>query len=239
MTKLISIFLFLLLSSCLAQEQGEEASPTLAEQLQERKAAFLEKAPQSTIDLYQSGIDRLNEIGLPDQALKLGDTAPNIELNIRGELVPLKTLLQNNHLILTFYRGGWCPYCLIQLKEYEKFYPEFKKLGAELVALAPDQLQEIERTKRKLELSYPLHSDLNHQVARQLGLVYQLDPAIAEAYEQAGLNLQQFQGNDKNELPLSATYIISRDGKVVFRFVDADYTKRAEPSAILEALKAL
>jgi peroxiredoxin len=211
----------------------------LAEMLSQKKKTFTEKMPKEVVELHEKNIQTLKASGLAKKALNVGDKAPDVEVNVGGELHPLSHLYPSGAVVLKFYRGGWCPYCLTELAYYEKLHEDFKKAGARIIALAPDKKEAVAKTKKDRSLSFDITSDTGHAIARKFGLVYKLDSEIAKSLKKNGIDLAAFQGNDKNELAIPATYVIGKDGKIGFAFIDADYRVRAEPSVVLEAVKKI
>lgn len=211
--------------------------PSLQAQLNARREAWSEKADADTKATYQQGIETLREQGVTEQAIKQGQKAPDFSLpNATGETVQLSQLLENGPVVLTWYRGGWCPYCNIQLQTYQQVLPKIKEYDATLVAVSPELPDKSLSTKEKNELDFVVLSDQGNEVAKQYGLVYTLPQPVQEKFK-GKLDLAAYNGDDSGQLPLAATYVIDRDGQVVYSFVDADYRKRAEPTAILQALE--
>jgi peroxiredoxin len=141
-------------------------------------------------------------------------------------------------VILTWYRGGWCPYCNITLHYLQEYLPQFQAAGANLLALTPELPDSSLNTSEKHSLKFAVLSDLHNGVAKEYGIVFTLIEEVATAY-QNGFGLHEYNGDESNELPLSATYIIDQDGIVRWAFLDKDYRNRAEPADILVALKGL
>jgi len=221
------------------KEQNLAATATLKSQLDEKKQAFLDKAPAEKIEAYQRGVDGLAESGLLDQALHEGDQAISFTLdNATGKAVSLQTYLNQGPVVLVWYRGGWCPYCNITLHYLQEKLPEFQALGANLIALTPELPDKSLDTQEKNQLEFEVLTDLNNEVARAYGIVFQLPEEVSELYKQS-FDLEAYNGNDSDELPLAATYVIDTDGTIRYAFLDADYRNRAEPDEILVALRTL
>ncbi len=215
----------------------EETS--LQDELDVKKKAFNEKAPEAKKKMYAKGIESVANSGVLEKALQVGDAAPNFTLtNATGEKISLIEQLKKGPVVLTWYRGGWCPYCNITLNRLQKELPKFRKLGANLLALSPELPDSSISTKEKNELTFEVLSDLGNKVARDYGVVYKLPDPVAEAY-QNGFDLHKYNGDESDELPLSATYVIAQDGIIKFAFLDAEYRNRAEPSEIIKVLESL
>lgn len=210
---------------------------SLKAQLDSRKDAFGAKAPADVKKTYAEGIQAVVDSGVVQHAKQVGDTAPDFSLtNAAGETVQLSDVLKEGPVVLTWYRGGWCPYCNLALRAMQKELPNFQAQGATLMALTPELPDESMSTTEKDELEFEVLSDLNNTVARDYGIVYTLTDGVASIYEEK-FGLSAHNGSDSDELPLAATYVISQDGTISYAFLDADYRNRAEPSDITAALQ--
>ena len=219
-------------------EVAEEAAK-LSTILDEKKQRFLEKADRTKIADYDKGLQSVEDSGILESALNVGDEAPDFSLiNQTGEVVSLYQTLEDGPVILTWYRGGWCPYCNITLAFLQEKLPEFEDAGAQLLALTPELPDSSMSTAEKHELSFDVLSDVGNVIAREYGVVFELTEAVATRY-QNGFNLHAFNGDESNELPLAATYIIDTDGVIKYAFLDVDYRNRAEPAVMLEILGGL
>jgi len=216
-----------------------DLAPSLAAQLKEKKDAFMAKAPQEKIDSYEAGLQAIRDAGVPEMAINTTDTAPDFTLsNALGESVSLKEQLANGPVVLTWYRGGWCPYCNITLHYLQEQLPKFKMAGATLIALTPEVPDSSLSTAEKHSLEFEVLSDVGNKVAREYGIVFDLTPDVAQAYQKS-FDLEAFNGDDSYQLPLAATYIIDTNGIVRYAFIDADYRNRAEPMELLKVLSLL
>ncbi len=212
---------------------------SLKKQLDQKKAEFNKKAPEEKKRIYQEGIDAVVATGILDKAIQVGDTAPDFSLkNALGKEVSLYSELKKGPVVLTWYRGGWCPYCNITLHELQQELPNFKAAGANLLALTPEVPDQSMSTSEKHELEFEVLSDVANLIGKKYGIVYTLTPEVAQIYQEA-FGLHQYNGDDSNELPLAATYVIDTDGVVRYAFLDAEYRNRAEPSEILKAVKKI
>ena len=207
--------------------------------LDEVRQASASKFTDEKKKIYADGISSVANSGVLDSALKVGDKANNFTLkNALNESVTLYNELKNGPVVLTWYRGGWCPYCNITLHALQEKLPEFKKEGATLLALTPELPDNSLSTSEKNNLEFTVLSDLENTIGKAYGVVYTLTDDVATIYN-AGFGLNKVNGDISNTLPLAATYVIDTNGIITYAFLDADYTQRAEPSEILSALKQL
>lgn len=222
-----------------SEQGGSEGERPLEAKLKSLTDNFAKKASPESLEAYEAGIKEVAESAVMNTALKAGQQAPDFSLHdIQGNTIRLSDLLKQGPVVLTWYRGGWCPYCNIQLREYQTHLEDFKSLGATLVAISPQKPDRSLATSNTNSLSFPVLSDTNNKVASQYGLTYKLPDSVAKSFK-GRLDLSEYNGTDSNELPITATYIINKDGKIAQAILDADYRKRAEPTDITAALKAI
>ncbi|MFK8182419.1 MAG: peroxiredoxin-like family protein [Phormidesmis sp.] len=213
---------------------------SLASQLKEFQAEFLQKAPEEAVSVMQKATTDLELSGIINNSLKVGEAAPDFTLpNAVGENVKLSELLSNGPVIINFYRGEWCPYCNIELHAFQQLLPEFQQVNAQLVAISPSLPTKALTMQEKHELAFPVLSDVGNKVARSYGLVFTLDAALRPLYKGFGLDIPGHNGDESYELPVPATYVIDTTGIVRYAYANADYTQRAEPAEVLAAVKAL
>ena len=216
-----------------------EGKPSLQEQLDARRASFEKLATEEMKTAFEQGVQEVGDSGALETAKEVGDAAPDFTLpNQDGDDVTLSELLKAGPVVLTWYRGGWCPYCNLQLQAYQESLPKWKELGAQLVAISPETPDFVDQTVLKDKLTFTVLSDTGNKVARTYGVVYTL-PMIVQEQFKGHLDLSKYNGDITNELPLAVTYVIDSEGVIRYAFVDKDYRKRAEPRAITEALEAL
>ena len=171
-------------------------------------------------------------------ALRKGQGAPMFGLpDAQGQLVALRNLLDRGPVIVTFYRGGWCPYCNIALRALQSQLPQIKQCGATLVAISPELPDQSLSTQEKLALAFHVLSDRDNEVARRFGLVYRVSDAARVRLLALGRDLVAHNGTRSWELPITATYVINQNAIIVFDHLDADYRNRLEPSSIIDALE--
>ncbi len=182
----------------------------------------------------------LKDSRIAERALAAGNDAVDFTLpNARGEQVSSEALRQQGPLVVSFYRGGWCPYCGLELKALQSVNAEIEALGARLIAISPQLPDESLSTAEKNQLEFEVLSDVNSKVADQYGLTFSLDEDLRPIYKNWGADVAVVNDDPDCKLPLPATYVISQDGKIVHSFVEEDYTERLEPDEILNALRDL
>lgn len=172
--------------------------------------------------------------------VKIGDTLPALSLKSSdGKDIDLKSLYSKQPIVLTFYRGGWCPFCVTSLKSFQDKMQEATALGATIVAVSPESPEELSKTSAKANLAYTLLSDSNGSAINALGLAFSLDERTQSKYKGYGVDLSKRNADGKWELPHPATLVIDTKGVVRYAYVNADYTKRATPDDVLTAVKKL
>lgn len=196
----------------------------------------LSAADRATMEKAQQELARR----LPDPGLDVGERAPDFSIpNAFGKQVRLYRLLEQGPVVLTFYRGAWCPYCNLELKALRDALPEIKEQGALLVAVTPQQPDK--SLKQITEDGYPFEilSDLDDTVMKAYNLYFEVSDELDAIYRKMGLNLEDFNGQGRRGLPVPGTFVIDQEGIVQAAFADVDYTKRMEPAEVVSVLKAL
>ncbi|WSQ15243.1 AhpC/TSA family protein [Streptomyces sp. NBC_01231] len=213
---------------------------TLNAELHAFYTARQQQIPADIRQVMRRAGQELADSGQADRALAVGGQAPDFRLpSATGECVSLTGLLAAGPVVLTFYRGAWCPYCNIALRALQQHHDEITARGARLVAVSPQIPDQSLSLTEKHQLAFSVLSDVGSDAAKQYGLAFDLPDDLAAVYDRLGFDLQRVNGGHPRTLPLPATYVIDREGVIRWAFVDADYTKRAEPSDLLAALDAL
>jgi len=213
---------------------------SLEQELAAFKAEFSRTAPAGRAALYEAKIEELRADFALERAVTVDEIAPDFALpDAVGKSIVLKDLLRAGPVVLTFYRGGWCPYCNIQLRAYQSVQPQISALGARLVAISPQIPDNSLDTVNKNALTFDVLSDVGNEVARNYGLVFSLPEEIRAALRSNNKALPSINGDESWELPVPATYVVARDGRVALAYVEVDYRKRLEPEALLTCLKSL
>ena len=216
-------------------------STTAFQQALTATAQYLATAlPPAAARSLEVGLARTELAGTARHALAAGQPAPNFTLpDASGRPQILTELLEQGPVVLTFYRGNWCPYCSVQLRAYQQALPELARHGATLVAVSPQTPDFTSLTASEKELTFPVLSDADNAVARRYGLAYGVGPEVAGALRDVGIDLANYNGTDADELPLTATFLIGTDGVIAWAQVEADFKRRPGPAALLAALARL
>ena len=211
---------------------------SLKEQLAKYRIGWHQRVPAERQAIMQRHIEQLRNGAIAQTMLRVGDRAPAIVLvNAKGESVDVGGLLEHGPVIATFYRGGWCPYCNLQLKAFQEVLPEIAAAGASLVAISPEKPDDTLSTAEKNALTFEVLSDVGQKVGRAFGLVYEFTDELKSAYQSFGLDVPTRNGAPGEwALPVSATYVIDRHGIVVYAYTDVDYRDRADPRDVLMIL---
>lgn len=214
-------------------------STTLSQQLEEYRAGWMQRVPAERRAAMERHIAHLSETGIGRSAKRVGDLAPEIVLpDAHGRTVEVATLLAKGPVIVTFYRGGWCPYCNLELKAYQAVLPGIAAAGASLVAISPEKPDETVSTTEKNALTFPVLSDVGQKVGKAFGLVYSFTDELRTVYDGFKLDIPDKNGAPGDwSLPLSATYVIGTDGRILFADTTVDYRRRTDPLDVLQVLE--
>ncbi len=213
---------------------------SLKNDIDEFKSTFLPQIPGQLRNTMDKAQQALKDSRIAERALAAGNDAVDFTLpNARGEQVSSEALRQQGPIVVSFYRGGWCPYCSLELKALQSVNAEIEALGARLVAISPQVPDESLSTAEKNRLEFEVLSDVDSKVADQYGLTFSLAEDLRPVYKNWGADVAVVNDDPDCKLPLPATYVINQDGKIVHSFVEEDYTERLEPDEILDSLRNL
>ena len=212
----------------------------LAEDIKAFQDSFIPTIPEQTLNTLMSELQGLMASGIKEKALTQNATFPAFNLaNSNNESRSLATFLENGPLVISFYRGAWCPYCNLEINALQKRLPEITAMGAQLIAISPQTPDKSVDQIANSKLSFEVLSDIGNTLAKECGLVFSLPESLRPIYEAWQIDIPDHNGDDSFELPMPATYIIDTDGHIHYAFVDMDYTQRLEPDIIIEQLKKL
>jgi len=194
--------------------------------------------PPSVIETMHRATDELIASGAAARALKAGDKAPAFTLmDPEGRAVSSTDLLKEGVLLVSFYRGVWCPYCNMELQALQAALPEFEAAGARLIAISPQTAPNSRKSLRQNGLSFPILSDPRNEVAAAFGLRFEMPDYLVELYKGLKNDLPAFNGDPGWTLPMPGRYVIGQDGTILYAEVNPDYTRRPEPEDLLPAIR--
>ncbi|MBO1223327.1 MAG: AhpC/TSA family protein [Candidatus Scalindua sediminis] len=233
--------MFLFTGNLLADEINENTLPGIQEEVNE----FLDKRSGTKIDEKDKAImvkaaqdlDR----AMPDPGLRVGEKAPDFTLvNAFGKEVRLSEQLKKGPVILTFYRGAWCPFCNLELNVLQGSLAHFKKYNASLIAVTPQRPDKSNEQIKKAKYTFEVLSDLDDSVMKSYDLFFEVPQELHELYRNRfNFDITDYNGKGRLGLPVPGTFVISQDGVIRAVYAKTDYKKRMEPEDILEALKMI
>ena len=229
MSKIFLSLIALLLSS-------SAIATSLTDDLNRFVQQYIDTAPEEVQSDFSQGISEIRQSGILDHAVNVGDYAPEFNLeNALGKRVSLYDELEKGPVVLVWYRGGWCPYCNLQLQHIQRKLSEINQAGGQVIAISPELPDKTMTTKEKQMLEFQVLSDVSNRVADQYKLAYTVPSYVVDHYDLSS-KLNTHNGDDENRLPLAVTYVIDRSGVVQYAFLDADYKNRATPEEIITVL---
>ncbi len=217
---------------------GTDIRP-LREIFAERKESIAKYVPAETQAVHARAVAELKQQRLAADILPVGAKIPEFQLQDHdGKSVSSSDLIAKGRLVLCFIRGRWCPFCVGQMEAMNLVAPDIDQAGGTLAAVSPQTVKQSFFMRDQHKLRFPLLSDAGNSVARQFGLTYRVRDEQKAVYQRAFVNLPFVNGEGSWELPIPATYIIDRDGTVLYASANEDYTERPEPEDIVRVLNA-
>ncbi|OEK08438.1 hypothetical protein A8C32_03035 [Flavivirga aquatica] len=212
----------------------------LSEQLSQMRNNTLKRMPQHILKVFIESIESIKQNKVKEKVLQKRDVIPNIYLkNLDDNSLGLNELDFSDFLILNFYRGGWCPYCNMELREYERLKNKFTEIGVSIVAISAEIPELAAQTSIKNGISFPILTDVDAKLMKTIGIVFELDENSKREYGNFGLDLTKIHGNDNYELPVPAIYVVDKNMKIVFIHFEENYMTRLEPQDLLNTLKKI
>lgn len=214
---------------------------TIREQSDQLKAAAVSQLPAEVLDVFDRSILNLLDQGVPTDVIKVGDRLGSFTLDdATGKAVTLEQIVETGPAVVVFYRGGWCPYCNLALRTYQRdLVPQLDRFDARLVAISPQSPDQSLSTAEKAELSFTVLSDPGSRLAGNIGIDFQQADEVLAAQQQLGLDMAQVNAEGSTRLPRPTVLVVDRDKVVRFVDVQPDYTARTEVDDIVDALDAL
>lgn len=212
----------------------------LREELEILTCEVKEATQPYVLQALEKIVSDLKKANFTERTLKAGDIAHNFSLpDEHGNIISLNQLLLEGPVIVVFYRGGWCPYCNLTLRAWQKVLPDIHALGGQIVAISPEKPENMLKTVKKNKLDLIVLTDENSEVGSQFGVSFVLPSYLKRLYQTFGLKLDKYNNAKTVELPIPATFLIDSQQIIQYAFTDADYTQRADPDEFLAALSAL
>lgn len=215
----------------------DDYTQTLEEELSEILEAFYSMVSEEEIRKYQDYTKGLQQEGFSRESIQAPSMAPDFELTDQdGETVNLSGLLEHGPVVLVFYRGKWCPQCNATIMHFQRHLEEIQAKGATLVAISPMLPDGTQVFSTKRSLQFPVLSDVGNGVARKFNITFTVPEDIRPTFLEWGDDIPATNGDSTWELPMPATYIISRTGEIVWSFVEEDSGKRAEFADVVSSI---
>lgn len=224
---------------------------SLNSEIRQTIQVFRDTLPAELNTMIEQGAGEISALDIVENALKTGDKAPDFTLSDRnGKSYSTKSLLNDGPIVITFYRGAWCPFCNLQLAAYNSKLSEITAAGATLIALTPEKADGLQvflnsdappEAKESViqDPEFPVLHDPNNTVAKKFGLMFKLPESHIKILNMFNLDIEKVNGDDSYAFPDPATYIVDQSGTIRWAFVPNNYRKRAEPDEIIKQLKAL
>ncbi len=211
---------------------------SLQEKLDSFRDAFQKRQPPEVVETMRQATADLVASGQAGRALKVGDAAPAFSLpDEDGQLVSLQELLAKGTLVLTFYRGTWCPYCNTDLQALQAEMPAIEAAGGTMAAISPQTAVNSRKALRDNRLAFPILTDRGNEVAAAFGLRFQMPDDLIAVYKSFGNDLAVVNNEPSWTLPMPGRYVIAASGRILHAEVNPDYTRRPEPSTLLPILR--
>lgn len=203
-------------------------------------AGIRARASEPLNTLNDELVARLLAAETATHALKVGDACPDIALpSAEGRFVRIRDLLTNGPLVVSFYRGQWCPFCSAELEALHTAEPGIRSAGATLIAITPESGGVALKVKRERGFAFDILCDLDNGAALTFGLVFRLPAELESLFRSASFDLARVYDNESWFLPIPATYIVGRDGLIAHAYVNPDFRFRLDPSEIMKLVAQL
>ena len=213
---------------------------SLAQKIQSFQDELIPTIPEDTLNQLMSELQVLIDTGIAEQAINQNDSFPGFVLpDSNNEQRSLRDYLTDGPLVISFYRGAWCPYCNLEINALQNRLPDIAAAGGQLIAISPQVPDKSVDQISNSKLTFDVLSDIGNKLAKECGLVFTLPESLRPIYKAWEIDIPGHNGDSSFELPIPATYIIGASGDVHYAHIDMDYTKRLEPDIIIEHLSSL
>lgn len=210
---------------------------TLAMEIEQLNCELSSQLPKEMLDAFVHSIEDLKTKNIGQNSIQIGDKIPEFSIpNAVGKKVDSQEILKNGKIILAFYRGSWCPYCNLELKFLQDNLSRIKEKNAVLVAISPQSPDHSLTMAEKNNLKFEVLTDHNNDFAKKLGIVFQLQDFVLPYYQDLGIDLSLFNNNNENTLPVPAVFVVDKNGKILYKFLDVNYMSRVDIEELIQAL---
>lgn len=211
----------------------------LIKELTEIQQSMATQLSEEVLDIMGSSLSEMLNQKLDSNALTVGDTAPDFSLKSTNQNnVNLYELLKTKPVIISFFRGSWCPFCVTELEHYQKnLVTDKKSIATHFLAISPQKTEISSQLCQNNNISLTILSDEGNEVAKKYGLVFTLPDNVRDLYKNLGANLPDFNGDNSYQLPIPATYIIDQNKKIIFSYINVNYMERVDISELQNVLQ--
>jgi peroxiredoxin len=210
---------------------------SLAKQIESLNNELSQQIPQEVSEVFEKSINDLKTQNIENKSIQIGDILTPFSLpNTKNQLIHSKDVLKKGKMILAFYRGSWCPYCNLELRALQNNIAKITDNNVSLLAVSPQSPDHNMALTEKHELTFEVLTDENNKLAKQLGISFKLQEFAIPTYQAIGINLEDFNQDDENTLPVPAVFVVDTDGVVIYKFVDTDYRNRLNIDELIQSL---
>lgn len=210
---------------------------TLAIEIEYLNQELSSQLPNEILEAFGMSIEDLKTKNMEANSIQIGDQMPEFSLpNALGKIINSEDIFKNGKVIIAFYRGNWCPYCNLELKFLQDHLSEIKNKGASLIAVSPQSPDHSLSMVEKNNLEFEVLTDMNNDLAKKLGITFQLQDFVIPYYHGLGINLSDFNRNNENSLPVPAVFVVDENRVVTYKFLDVNYMNRVDVEELISVL---
>lgn len=195
--------------------------------------------PKDMLNIMANSLSDMLTKNLDSHALKKGNIAPDFSLiSTKKQKVNLYELLNTKPVIISFFRGSWCPFCVKELQHFQNNLKQLQQVSnVHFIAISPQKIEISAKLQQDNAIDFTILSDVGNHIAQQYGLVFTLPQNVRELYQNLGADIPKFNGDDSYQLPIPATYLIGQDKQILFSYINVNYMERVDISELVDVLK--
>jgi Peroxiredoxin len=195
--------------------------------------------PKDMLNIMANSLSDMLTKNLDSHALKKGNIAPDFSLiSTKKQKVNLYELLNTKPVIISFFRGSWCPFCVKELQHFQNNLKQLQQVSdVHFIAISPQKIEISAKLQQDNAKDFTILSDVGNHIAQQYGLVFTLPQNVRELYQNLGADIPKFNGDDSYQLPIPATYLIGQDKQILFSYINVNYMERVDISELVNVLK--